>query len=291
MAEESNKQQCIFFFALDTASPLIWRDKDTGIGDVNSFYIGEEEYSLSTLKGLKEWFSQADKYDPYTKVAAFTTEGLVEWNNQGCQYARQIKEMLPRDMKLFYCHINGEGEKGVRIMRQEILTKEEIAKRKYEWAKQACADAKKMSQDKALETLKEEAFKTIKEHPGFDLSIWAMFVCQKHYDILVEAFGKSPANINNSLVKLWRSFYYDERSGWEYTFEQWSEVMGMRFDEYIEVVNERYRKTMEQNKKIEPVDLSTPIPMPEPEKPLMCIDDGVEYNGKIIPGDMPMIVD
>lgn len=170
-------------------------------------------------------------------------------------------------------------------------TKEEIARRKYELLKQAIADAKKMSQEKALEALKEEAFKTIKEHPGFDLSIWAMYVCQKHYDLLVEAFGKNPANINNSLVKLWRSPYYDERSGWEYTYEQWSQVMGLRFDEYIDVVNERYRKTMEQNKKIEPMDLSTPLPMPEPEKPLMLIDDDIDLDGNNKPGKPGLMIE
>lgn len=177
------------------------------------------------------------------------------------------------------------------------MTKEEIAKRKYELLKQAIVDAKKMRQDakkmrqeKALEALKEEAFKTIKEHPGFDLSIWAMLVCQKHYDLLVEAFGKNPANINNSLVELWRSPYYDERSGWEYTFEQWSQVMGLRFDEYIDVVNERYRKEMEQ-KKNRPRDLSTPIPMPEPDMPPMCIDDEIDLDGNIKPGTPGMIIE
>lgn len=171
------------------------------------------------------------------------------------------------------------------------MMKEELAIQSFEFVKQAIADAKRISQEKALETLKEEAFNTIKEHPGFDLSIWAMLVCRKHYDLLVEAFGKSPANINNSLVKLWRSPYYDERSGWEYTYEQWSQVMGLRFDEYIDVVNERYRKTMEQNKKIEPMDLSTPLPMPEPEKPLMLIDDDIDLDGNIKPGKPGMMID
>ena len=98
--------------AVDTFSYLLWDDEDAAIGDYESFYIGDDEYSLSSLKGLKEWFMQADKYDPYTDVAQFTTEGMEEWINRGYEYAKQIREILPKDIDLYYAfwHQFGDGK-------------------------------------------------------------------------------------------------------------------------------------------------------------------------------------
>lgn len=102
----------IKFMAEDTFAPLIWDDEACGIGYYDSFYIGDKEYSLSSLEGIKEWYFKADKYDPYTDIDQFTTEGMEEWINQGYEYAKQIRAMIPKNIDLYYCywHQFGDGK-------------------------------------------------------------------------------------------------------------------------------------------------------------------------------------
>lgn len=39
------------------------------------------------------------------------------------------------------------------------------------------------------------------------------------------------------------------------------------------------------------MDLSTPLPMPEPEKPLMLIDDVIDLDGNIKPGKPGLMIE
>ena len=102
----------ITFMAEDTFSDLFWDEDGAGCGDCESFFINDDEFKLSSLKGLKEWFMQADKYDPFTDVSKFNTEGREEWINQRYKYAKQIREMIPKDIKLYYgfWHQFGDGK-------------------------------------------------------------------------------------------------------------------------------------------------------------------------------------
>ena len=95
-----------------TYSPLFWDDDGVAIGDYDTFFIGNEEYSTSSIEGLKEWFLKTDKYDPYTDVAQFTTEGMDEWINQGYEYAKKICAMIPKEIKFYYgyWHQFGDGQ-------------------------------------------------------------------------------------------------------------------------------------------------------------------------------------
>ena len=95
-----------------TYSPLFWDEDGAAIGDYDYFLIGDEEYSTSSIEGLKEWFLKADKYDPHTEIAEFTTEGMEEWINQGYEYAKQIRAMIPKNIDLYYCywHQFGDGK-------------------------------------------------------------------------------------------------------------------------------------------------------------------------------------
>ena len=95
-----------------TYSPLFWDEEDVAIGDYDLFFIGDEEYSTSSLVGLEDWFMQADKYDPYTDIAEFTTEGMEEWINQGYEFAKQLRAIIPKEIKLYYCywHQFGDGQ-------------------------------------------------------------------------------------------------------------------------------------------------------------------------------------
>ena len=110
----------IVFQADGTSSFLIWDDEDAAIGDYESFYIEDDEYYLSSLKGLKEWFYQSDKYDPYTDVAQFTTEGMEEWINQGYEYAKQIRTMIPKEIELYYSYWHQFGDGNWRMCRAYI---------------------------------------------------------------------------------------------------------------------------------------------------------------------------
>lgn len=85
-----------------TYSPLFWDEEGAAIGDYDLFFIGDDEYSTSSINGFKEWFLQADKYDPYTDIAQFTTDGMGQWINQGYEYAKQIRTMIPKEIKLYY---------------------------------------------------------------------------------------------------------------------------------------------------------------------------------------------
>lgn len=95
-----------------TYSPLFWDEEGAGIGDYDLFFIGAEECSTSSVEGLKEWFFHADKYDPYNDFAEFTTEGMEEWINQGYEYAKQIRVMIPKEVKFYYSfwHQFGDGK-------------------------------------------------------------------------------------------------------------------------------------------------------------------------------------
>jgi len=85
-----------------TFSPLFWNEEGVAIGDYDSFFIGDEEYSTSSIIGFKEWFLQVDKYDPYTDIAQFMTEGMEEWINLEYEFAKQIRSMIPKEVGLYY---------------------------------------------------------------------------------------------------------------------------------------------------------------------------------------------
>mgnify|MGYP004444313405 FL=1 len=92
----------IIMCAEDTCSPLFWDEENVGIGEYDLLYVGDDEISLSAISGLKEWYKQADKFDPYSEIAQFTTEGMEEWINQGYEYAKQLRKMIPNDIELYY---------------------------------------------------------------------------------------------------------------------------------------------------------------------------------------------
>lgn len=99
---EFHNPQFLVFMAEDTFAPLFWDDEDVGIGDADSFYIGENEYDLSSLIGLKEWFSHADRYDPFSAITDFNRIGMGDWINQGYEFAKQIRKMIPKEIDLYY---------------------------------------------------------------------------------------------------------------------------------------------------------------------------------------------
>ena len=95
-----------------TYSPLFWDEEGVAIGDYDLIFIGDKVYSTASIEGLKDWFMQADKYDPYTDIAEFTTEGIEDWINQGYKYAKQIRAMIPKEIEIYYgyWHQFGDGE-------------------------------------------------------------------------------------------------------------------------------------------------------------------------------------
>ena len=93
-----------------TYAAIFWSEEGAAIGDYDYFLIGDEEYSTSSIVGLKEWFKHADKYDPYTDIAEFTTEGMEEWINQGYKYAKQLRAIIPEDIDVYYGYWHQFGD-------------------------------------------------------------------------------------------------------------------------------------------------------------------------------------
>ena len=114
----------VVFMAEDTFSSLLWDDEDAGIGDVEHLWIGDKEYSLESLEGIKEWFYKADKYDPYSDVTDFQVEGMEEWINQGYRYALQVRDMLPEDIALYYGYWHQFGDGKWRYCRAYISNRQ-----------------------------------------------------------------------------------------------------------------------------------------------------------------------
>lgn len=104
------KENVIVMCAEDTYSDLFWDEDGAGIGDYDSFFIGNEEYSTSSIVGIKEWFMLADKYDPFTDVTEFTTERMEEWINQGYEFAKQLRTIIPKDIDLYYGYWHQFGD-------------------------------------------------------------------------------------------------------------------------------------------------------------------------------------
>lgn len=102
MKEGIDMPKSIEFGAEDSFSDLFWDEERVGIGDYDSFFLGYEKFSASSLVGLKEWFMQADKYDPFTDIAEFTTEGREEWINRGYEFAKQLRTIIPKEVELYY---------------------------------------------------------------------------------------------------------------------------------------------------------------------------------------------
>ena len=66
-----------------TYSPLFWDEDGAAIGDYDYFLIGDEEYSTSSIEGLKEWFIKADK---------------------------QLRAIIPEDIDVFYGYWHQFGD-------------------------------------------------------------------------------------------------------------------------------------------------------------------------------------
>jgi len=100
----------LVFSAEDTFSPVIWDDGEVANGEVDYFWLDKEYISLSSVIGLKEWYSKADQYDPCDNLGQFTTEGMEEWINQGYEFALRIRKMIPKDIKLYYGYRHQFGD-------------------------------------------------------------------------------------------------------------------------------------------------------------------------------------
>lgn len=110
--EKENKPDAIIMEPDTTYSALFWDEEGAAVGDFDLFFIGDEEYSTASIEGFKDWFMQTDKYDPYTDIAEFTTEGMEEWINQGYEYAKQVRAILPKEIEIYYSfwHQFGDGK-------------------------------------------------------------------------------------------------------------------------------------------------------------------------------------
>lgn len=122
--DKENIPKAIIIGPDTTYSPLFWEEEDVAIGDYDLFFIGDEEFSTSSIVGLKEWFMLADKYDPYTDIAEFTTEGMEEWINQGYEFAKQLRKIIPKEIKFYYGNWHQFGDDHWRWCKAYISQKQ-----------------------------------------------------------------------------------------------------------------------------------------------------------------------
>ena len=117
------------------------------------------------------------------------------------------------------------------------MNKEE--QRRYELFKQITEEYDRKQREETERRLKKAAFRLLLKYPGADLGTWAFRLCLQNGEELVGVFGSNPTKINDSLIELWRSPYYDEESGIEYTYKQWAERLAGGLKWYYDIVNER----------------------------------------------------
>ncbi len=117
------------------------------------------------------------------------------------------------------------------------MNKEE--QRRYELFKQITEEYDRKQREETERRLKKAAFGLLLKYPVADLGTWAFRLCLQYGEELVEVFGRNPTKINDSLIELWRSPYYDEESGIEYTYKQWAERLAGGLKWYYDIVNER----------------------------------------------------
>lgn len=72
------------------------------------------------------------------------------------------------------------------------------------------------------EELMDAAFEVLQLHPGCDYDRWASLLCEQYGTEVVDVFGHNPDQIKTGLSDLWQCAYKDDRTGREYTFEEWS---------------------------------------------------------------------
>lgn len=76
----------------------------------------------------------------------------------------------------------------------------------------------------SLDELKAAAFEVLLLNPGCDQAEWADILVGQYGTVVVDAYGKDPAEAYASLADLWESPYFDRNSGLEYDFKTWAEA-------------------------------------------------------------------
>ncbi|MBP3671073.1 MAG: hypothetical protein J6J06_03825 [Bacteroidaceae bacterium] len=89
------------------------------IGDCYTLWIDEDKYDIN-FPGFKEWFMQADKYDPYSDVDKFQIDGFDNWIKQGYQYAVMLRNLLPIEIDVYYGFWNNFGDNNWRYCKAYI---------------------------------------------------------------------------------------------------------------------------------------------------------------------------
>lgn len=79
--------------------------------------------------------------------------------------------------------------------------------------------------DPLVDELKAAAFEVLLLNPGSEQSDWAQILVEQYGTEVVDAYGNDPNEVYADLADLWESPYYDERSGLEYTFEEWAQAL------------------------------------------------------------------
>lgn len=111
--------QTVILHAGDTCSGPFWDADNCEIGRYDSFSIGGTEYKI-TFSGFREWYEQADRFDPYTDVEVFNIDGFDDWVNQGYTFAVMLRKILPKEVDVFYAFWKNFGDGNWRYCKAYI---------------------------------------------------------------------------------------------------------------------------------------------------------------------------
>lgn len=97
-----------------------WEENDfCNLGDIDEFWIDDIKYNVD-FPGFKDWFMKSDMYDPYSDIDVFTLDGFDEWVNQGYIYATMLRELLPKEITVFYGFWKNFGDDNWRYCKAYI---------------------------------------------------------------------------------------------------------------------------------------------------------------------------
>ena len=108
------KTKQVILFAENTFVGPFWENSFCNIGEYNELWIEDVKYDID-FPGFKEWYMQADMFDPYSDVECeFNVAGFDNWVNQGYKYAIMLRELLPADITVYYAFWKDFGDNNWR---------------------------------------------------------------------------------------------------------------------------------------------------------------------------------
>lgn len=114
------EEKQVILFAENSCVGPFWENGFCNIGDCNELWVDDVMYRID-FPGFKEWYMQADKYDPYSDVEVkFNAAGYDDWVKQGYKYAVMLRKLLPQEIDVYYAFWKDFGDNQWRYCKAYI---------------------------------------------------------------------------------------------------------------------------------------------------------------------------